>query len=420
MIYTLRSDLLLGQSSEWFTDWKCEWFQLSSYGLVALQQLLIYFVFIYRVQISFEGTVYQYPRRLYRALYLSLCVSFFVVVPVIVLSCYSGNGVEYVLYYFDHSGYVWCDILVDDHRYSLSGRVDPKRIFFVSGIVFSIVCLIFFDVVSLYLFTARLYSLQIELMQQHIAEMLPDVQLTAKPPPVTITVTAAIDTATADTADTATADTADEETAGTRPTLSASKSVPMISMSNGSTISDPDGPNELDVASERNDSAQRMAVPVPSTPRSHSVPMEEPDAPDARRRSVDRHSDPEIGGLFEHKRPGSKQLTLSIERVRKEAKARNEGARRIMNLHRLIKQHSILVWTQIAGYIAWATSVVLLSSWCWILVIWVLVLNNLCLWLMFGVSSKYWKCATKWLCCALCYRFNGRKNIAHRTRCCFC
>lgn len=173
------------------------------------------------------------------------------------------------------------------------------------------------------------------------------------------------------------------------------------------------------------------------TLRAQSVPMEDIRAIDSSsiqrtdsKSHSHRHSDPEIGIGFQKvanmvnlassnlTRIGTAMSNLSIKQMEMEAKQKNESARRIMNLHKLIKQHTILVWVQIVSYIAWSCSV-MVSSWMWIEVIWVLLINNVCLWLMFGISEKYWKCSTHWLCCALCY-LDRNKDIGHRNRLCFC
>ena len=85
-----------------------------------------------------------------------------------------------------------------------------------------------------------------------------------------------------------------------------------------------------------------------------------------------------------------------------ESSAKKESIERIIVLHKLAKKQFILASIAIlSSTIYWlasfiSTKIALLASWD-------ILLNSICVWLMFGCSHKYWNLCCKYFCCWLCY-----------------
>ena len=104
----------------------------------------------------------------------------------------------------------------------------------------------------------------------------------------------------------------------------------------------------------------------------------------------------------------------------KEAKKEKDEAKRIMALHGMIKKHTILVYITVGTFVAWFASTYI-EPWMWTQVIWELLINIVCIWLMFAESDRYWQCARKYCICHLCYAACCKKrDIDGRIWICFC
>ena len=114
----------------------------------------------------------------------------------------------------------------------------------------------------------------------------------------------------------------------------------------------------------------------------------------------------------------NKQRTITIEHVVKETKKGNDEAKRIIDLHKLIKQHTILVYIAQISSILWIISLYI-SQWMWLENVWIILINYLCIWLMFKNTYKYWKFMTNYCCCYICYCRKNR-DIDSKTLCLFC
>ena len=98
----------------------------------------------------------------------------------------------------------------------------------------------------------------------------------------------------------------------------------------------------------------------------------------------------------------------------------NSNAARILNLHRLIKKFTILVWIMIIKDFAWTLCVFLISTWWYLELVWPALIQVICLFLMFGIADKYWKWLRKYFICYVCYRCCKGKDIASKNCLCFC
>eukprot|EP01083_Nonionella_stella_P316534 1148292_1 len=112
---------------------------------------------------------------------------------------------------------------------------------------------------------------------------------------------------------------------------------------------------------------------------------------------------------------------ISVGSVIDEAKRKNDfsalSAQRIMNFHELIKKHTILMIIIICSSLIWLALNYFVSDWFWIEIAWLLLINNICIWLMFNHSQRYWICATNYCFCYVCYHSDccTKKNIQSRT-----
>ena len=74
----------------------------------------------------------------------------------------------------------------------------------------------------------------------------------------------------------------------------------------------------------------------------------------------------------------------------------------ILRLQNLMKKQTILVFIAlISSLVYWS----LISFFPAMLIQsgWDIVINVVCIWLMFGISTKHWNCLTKYLCCNACF-----------------
>ena len=101
-----------------------------------------------------------------------------------------------------------------------------------------------------------------------------------------------------------------------------------------------------------------------------------------------------------------------------EAAKQKEDAKRIVILHGMIKKHTILVYITVFSFISWFVSTYI-EPWMWTQVIWELLINLVCIWLMFGESDRYWQWARTYCLCRLCYCCKKR-DIDGRTCLFFC
>ena len=118
----------------------------------------------------------------------------------------------------------------------------------------------------------------------------------------------------------------------------------------------------------------------------------------------------------------TKRRTLTVEAVRRQSSKDNynqESAKRLMKLHELIQKFTILIWILIIVNIVWCLTLLTVSSWMWLLLVYPLIMNNICTWLMFARSEKYWNFGKKYCCCYLCF-CNKSRDIDSKNCICFC
>mmetsp|Transcript_51799 Transcript_51799/g.85791 ORF Transcript_51799/g.85791 Transcript_51799/m.85791 type:complete len:400 (-) Transcript_51799:56-1255(-) len=83
--------------------------------------------------------------------------------------------------------------------------------------------------------------------------------------------------------------------------------------------------------------------------------------------------------------------------------AQRKSVRTMIKLHELIKKKCILgsiALTSSALY--WIISGLIFDAWA-TMIVWDVVVNSFCVWLMFSCSDKYWRMATNYCCCYCCY-----------------
>ena len=338
-----RSNLFTREKLEDYTEIQCALAHWSGYSLIAIEYTIVYALFLYRIQVVFNSTTYEYPNIVYIALYVglgigcSLCLLFLYI---------SVPDTDFVIWYFDDDKkYLYCDSAGDR-----TGFDDERSIFNALGILVFILTQIIYNITLLYMFSKRLYALQTELVKQYMDEKRESCTTTGT------------------------------SSSGHRVEFKTIE-VPQLS---------PKTPTSMN--NESQDIADLKGYPSTSNIQA-STSM-----PDDMERRIKR--------------------TMSIGDMVDQAKKSNQAAKRIVNLLKMIKKFTILVWIQILTASIF-TILMYIEDWIWLQLIWLLLVNNICIWLMFHFAYPYYKFTTKWCCCYFCYR-NKDKDITAKTCCCFC
>ena len=101
-------------------------------------------------------------------------------------------------------------------------------------------------------------------------------------------------------------------------------------------------------------------------------------------------------------------------------KNKDQNSKTIVNLHRLIKRHTILVFIMVITTIIWLVLLTTESSWWYIQIIYVLLVNIVCIWLMYSAASPVWNCSTKYFCCWICYCSKCQSGVNQKPCLFFC
>ena len=164
-----RSNLITKESPHNFSYSRCIATYMMSIPLLAIGQAAMFFLFIYRMQISFKATTYEYPRKIYFILYIILLICLLFQICFASMAILIGDA-QYALYYFDDDrSMIWCDVL-GEGSYSDQDKSDIRRtIAFLNGI-YLLLYNVGYDALFAYMFTRKLYQLQSTLLEQHISE----------------------------------------------------------------------------------------------------------------------------------------------------------------------------------------------------------------------------------------------------------
>ena len=93
----------------------------------------------------------------------------------------------------------------------------------------------------------------------------------------------------------------------------------------------------------------------------------------------------------------------SLRRQRTISISEEDSLRRILKIHKLIKKQCILVCVALISSMAfWILSAVW-NEFMSIMFAWDVMINSICIWLMFGFNDKYWSILTSYCVCKLCY-----------------
>eukprot|EP01083_Nonionella_stella_P020834 57792_1 len=313
----IQSNLFTAKSITGFTESQCAVSQFSSLASIIIGSMCVYTLLIHRISIAFEGSAYAYSKKLLYTLHALLfigsagCLTFL---------CIAMPKYRFVLYYFNSTRHLLCTAEaaehdLDTHRAHI--HLDDL------GAVLFISLQIVYNLILLYLFTKRLYSLQSAMVRQHLQEM---------------------------------------------NSISTHSRVPT------------DDVHDMDVD---------MATPQ------ENIEMNTPEP----------------------------KLMITVKSVLYLAESENDiGAKRIIKWHKLIKKHTILIVTIICASLMWLALNYFVSDWFWIEIVWILMINNICIWLMFAHTEKYWIFTTNYCFCYVCYyaRCCTKKDIQSRTCGLFC
>eukprot|EP01084_Bolivina_argentea_P274942 468765_1 len=123
----------------------------------------------------------------------------------------------------------------------------------------------------------------------------------------------------------------------------------------------------------------------------------------------------ELGDMMDNESKVKKTLTVADITKDKD----DHSAKRILSLHKLIKQHTILIFIMVLYSVIWIFLLIFVSSKFIQQVVYVGMVNVVCFWLMFASSYKYWKFLIRYCCCSVCY-CNKKRDVNARTCLFFC
>eukprot|EP01084_Bolivina_argentea_P244049 408936_1 len=344
-IYSLfRVNIFNGLNANQFTKLLCKSSHYSAVIILFIYTILMYTLFIYRIQMVFVGTIYEYSPKCFLFLYTSLLTGY---LANIILTIIGIESTTFNLYIFKGTNQMYCGTSYEDTQTTHTN--------FYSTLIFVILTTTF-TVIVLYMFTNRLYALQSELVKQYkesimLKHMHDQESKTSKE----ITEN---DKSKLETTITANPDTISKQISDTNITDKSWNLQKQTSI---------DSMNTVDYKIDKQ-------PPLSATQTT----------------SVDSCESPP-------------ERTISLEQIITDEKKGNDAAKRIMSLHKLIKKYSILMSISLCSIVVWFLLTILVSSWMWAQIVWFFVINTICSWLMFGSSYKYWKLTTKYGCCSVCY-----------------
>eukprot|EP01084_Bolivina_argentea_P152914 266647_1 len=155
-----RGNMFISFNKNQFSLWICESTYYSVFLLLIIYSIILYSLFIYRIQIVFTGTMYQYPQILFIILYGLLFIGFSTC-AILLFYAYPKN--TFAIFQFEDTELLYCGA-TDETAYYTSN--------FIATLLYVSLTIIF-NIVTLYLFTTKLYALQTELMDQYIREIHP-------------------------------------------------------------------------------------------------------------------------------------------------------------------------------------------------------------------------------------------------------
>eukprot|EP01084_Bolivina_argentea_P299313 515919_1 len=314
----VNSNLFTRKTVDDFSSIQCAFSHFSSLTGIVIGSMCVYTLLIRRIEIAFQNSMYKYPKQLYIILHSLLLIGSAASLTFLYISL---PNYEYILYYFNSTDYLYCT--------AETARNTSTVLYDFIGLCIFITVQISYNIILLYLFTKRLYALQIQLVQQHIKEKH-KIRMTD------------------------------------------------YTEKKGHAVMDSD--TGIDSTGTFVDSGDESFPKSTKSKSNLDVPATAADFVNVKKR------------------------TFSVEDVIYAAKNENDyGAQRIMSLHKLIKKHTILIVIGICSSIIWLLVNYFISDWFWIEIVWLLMINNIILWLMFQSAEKYWKFTTRYCFCCVCY-----------------
>eukprot|EP01084_Bolivina_argentea_P316214 548070_1 len=122
-------------------------------GTLQFHQLIMYSLFIHRIQIIFQDTIYEYSQRTFYYIYISLFIGY------IIIAASMGAAHKYskfIIYYFEHENNLYCRTSTQTNS-NIFTRIS-MWIYSIWQITLNIICV--------YMLVNRLWSLKQSLMQQ--------------------------------------------------------------------------------------------------------------------------------------------------------------------------------------------------------------------------------------------------------------
>ena len=355
----IKSSLFINTTQYPFTIFRCKLGYLLTFIPIYIMSASAYVLFVYRIQTVFEGTQYQYPLHIIKYLYTSLIILFILLTICLIISSRTTYFALFVFGTNNQHQNTYC---------ATNGALTLHVNMIAVGLFFSMHC--GFGFILLYMFTKKLYALQVDTLSQYLKEKSQRALFRMQIEPDFC------------------------HNIENKSPLSTPRSSVMH-------LSPPVSPAAIRT-SEHN------KVPSISSISTTVMEMEVMD--------ISTMSENEDDEKYEHTR----KRTMTVDEVKKETeKDESNQLKMVLKLHKLIKKQTILVYVAIMTGAIWLVCVVAVDSWIWNELNWVIFVNTVCNWLMFAESKAYWKFLHKYCCCYLCYCRQNR-DLGERSRCIFC
>merc|ERR1712241_1016688 len=103
-------------------------------------------------------------------------------------------------------------------------------------------------------------------------------------------------------------------------------------------------------------------------------------------------------GNNENRRSMSLELVVRRHSELGKDMVNDDSLQRVIRMHNLFKKQTILVVIVIvSNLLTWTMYIIRRKA--GLIICWHIILNAICVWLMFSFSDSYWQCARTYLCC---------------------
>ena len=345
----VRSNIITRINHNSFNLLQCQFGYILSISLFNFSKIFMYLLFIFRIQIIFNDTEYQYKPYYYKILYvangLHITIIHIVLLILIINNINEENMDKYDtkwILYKSNDNLIFCSL-------DFNHNILSKNIGMIILLTLSTISELFISVSLLVMFIKGLRELNMSLLQQYIHDHFDlDLQNTPK-----------------------------SRSRGSRERKNSNS---------GKYIH-----NKLD---------EELSVEL----KGNGTTIE---------MNTDLNNDNFLKKLEECPRHKSLEMVIrrnsSLIGVDGYSMDNDYGLQRVIRMHNLIKKQTILVVIAIiSSLLIWLLYICVNKV--WLFTSWDVLLNTICIWFMFSFTKKYWNFAKRYCCCKICY-FNDINRL---------